>query len=63
MRGINKIILNTATMMEAVQEYLDKRSKDEKRQVVVKDISYTTLEREFTVKVESVEEFEEAAKK
>lgn len=35
MRGRNELVLNTATMIEAVQEYLDKRTTDEGRVKVV----------------------------
>lgn len=38
MRGINKLILNRATLIDAIQEYLDKRALDEIRQVRVTGI-------------------------
>lgn len=53
MKGVNTLILNSATMMQAVQEYLDKRTTPEVAvQVTGVEQSFPLNEATFKITVE-----------
>ncbi len=52
MTGNNELRLNLATMIEIVQEWLDSRTKDLRKQYV-RSISERSIENCFVIKIES----------
>ena len=52
MKGNNELKLNEATIIDAVQEYLDKRYTPKVVVTSVKETSNSSYSAEFTVKVE-----------
>ena len=57
MTGTNKIVLNSASMNAAMQEWCDAHLKDKVR---VADVSYISQECVFAVKVEAIKAKEAA---